>query len=238
MVAGGRGKGSCREQEKMVSRYVKALALTTAVFLVGIFIGFMMEGFVASDIGSQATSIGTSVQELELEMLYLQGVNKSESCPVMNDIIEKTNSAIYSLSNELTQYSDKNVLFEKENVLDVKKRYTLYLIKNWILQKRVKEECGLKAPIILYFYEREECNDCIIQGNILTLFNERLGDEVIIFPLDRGIDSPMLALLVNKYGIDQVPSLVIDDVVHKGLVSKDDLKAMVCPSIGEACSDL
>jgi len=208
--------------------YIKAFFLSLGIFLVGLFVGINIENFIRSDLIVRASDIESSIQEIELEMLYFQGLNASYSCDFLNEIVRKTNNNLDSLSDQLANYPESNILFGSSEAKRIKRKYSFLLIKDWLLQERIKAGCGTKAVSILYFYKTVNCGDCIIQGDILSGLKNSFKEKLMIFPLDVNVELSMIEILMSRFGITSTPSLVIDDEVHGKIVSKDELKNIIC----------
>lgn len=221
----------------MVNLYFKTFIVSFIIFILGIFIGLNIEKYVASDVTEQTKQIENSIQEMELEMLYFQNIEQAESCGFLNEVVRRTNINLDELSLQLSHYSEEKILFTRNEAKGLKRKYTFLLIKDWLLQEKIKKDCGTKTISILYFYDTEECDDCLIQGQVLSLFKEKLKEKLMIFPIDRNIETSMIGVLIKKFNINIVPSLVINGNVYVGIQSKDQLKKILCEKLDkETCS--
>jgi len=219
--------------------YTKAFFLTLGIFIIGLFIGMNVEKLIGSDLLKRSDDVERSIQEIELEMLYFQTLNASYSCDFLNEIVRETNNNLDDLSDRLSSYSEDNILFWKSDVEDQKKKYTYLLIKDWLLQERIKIDCGTKTVSVLYFYKRKECGDCIIQGNILSILKNSFREKLMVFPLDIDVKLSMIDILIKRFNITSTPSLVIEDNLYQRIVSKEELNDIVCdilPGNITACS--
>ena len=187
-----------------------------------------MEFYMTSDIFSQTNNIESSVQDLELQMLYFQNLNDTHSCDFLNEIIRNTNNQLDQLSEQISGYTEDRIIFSRMNVENLKKKYTSLLIKDWLLQNQVKTKCGTDTVSVLYFYKRKNCNDCIIQGNVLTSLKDEFRERLMVFPLDIDVGSPMIAILMRRYNITSTPSVIIEDGIYTRLLSRDELKDSIC----------
>lgn len=208
--------------------YVKAFFLSLGIFLVGLFIGMNIENFIRSDLIARASDIESSIQEIELEMLYFQGLNANYSCDFLNEIVRKTNNNLDSLSAQLVNYPESNVLFGGAEAKRIKSKYTFLLIKDWLLQERIKTNCGTKSVSVLYFYKTIDCDDCIVQGDVLSSLKSSFKEKLMIFPLDIRVQLSMMEILMRRYNITSTPSLVMEEKVYRGIVSKDGIKNIIC----------
>lgn len=211
--------------------YLKAFIISFVIFSIGLLTGLYIEQFFLDDFSSQVSDMESLVRDIELEMLYFQDSGQNRSCTFLNEIVSKTNSNLDEMSNEITSYSESNILFTKSKIKSLKQMYTYLLIKDWLLQERIESECGSERLSILYFYSVEDCDTCILQGNILTLLKESFGESVMVFPLDINTEVGMVDILRKSYNVEETPSIVIGDKLYGGITQKHILKELICERI-------
>lgn len=214
--------------------YVKTFIISVAIFLVGLMVGLSIENFFVSDLSARAKSIENSVREIELEMLYFQELPDSESCKFLNEIVRETNNNLDTLAGELTQYSEDNVLFMGSEIKNIKNLYTSLLIKDWLLQEKIKKSCGTNTVSVLYFYSTGGCDDCVTQGNILTLLKGTFKEKLMVFPIDVQVDLSMIDILRDRFDAESTPSIVINGETYKEIIGKNELMDMICERIPDA----
>jgi len=217
--------------KRTLNVYLMSLVITVIVFFLGLFMGLSIERFMLSNLAQKTSSIESSIQEIELELLYFQGLETAESCTFLKEVVRKTNNKLDIFANQLGSYSNKNILFTKEEVANMKTKYTSLLIKDWLLQEKIKTECNASVVSVLYFYSTERCDNCIVQGDILTLLKETFRDKLMVFPLDVDIDSDMVKILMERFEVESTPTLVISDTKYEGVITKDILKTIVCAEL-------
>jgi len=209
--------------------YAKALIISLVVFLGGIAVGFGIENFLASDITAKITDIETSIQETEIEMLYFQTLSNTTSCNFLNSVLVRTNNNLDKLAEQLISYSESNLIFTRSDIKTLKERYTLLLMKSWILQETIKKNCDSKVFIILYFYSTKDCDDCVVQGNVLSTIKDIFKSDVMIYPFDVNVDVSMVRIIMDKYNITTTPSIVAENNVYSNnIISMNDFKKMIC----------
>lgn len=208
--------------------YAKAFFISVGIFFSGLLIGLYLERSTTISLSSKTSNIESTVQEIELEILYFQGLNESSSCNFLNEIIRKTNNNLDDLADQLSRYSEKDIILTRDDLESLKKRYSFLLIKDWLLQERIKSDCGSRSASILYFYDREGCIDCIVQGNILTSLKNSFKEKVMIFPLDIRVQLSMIDILRERFNVTKTPSLVIENKLYEGIVSKEIIKQNIC----------
>lgn len=218
----------------VASIYVKAFFISLAIFILGLFTGVNMEQFMTSSLITETKDIETSVQELELEILYFQNLNEPYSCDFLNEIVRTTNNKLDELAGQISSYSEDRILLTKVDVENLKKMYTSLLIKDWLLQERIKKTCGTDVVTVLYFYNRKGCQDCLVQGNILSSLKDSFKEKLMVFPLDVDLNSYMVNILMKRFNITSTPSVVIEDTVYRRIASKSELSSIICSILNEA----
>lgn len=110
---------------------------------------------------------------------------------------------------------------DDEDVLSLKRYYTLLQVKDFLLAKEVSNQCDIDIQSVLFFYKKD-CLECLKQGAILT----RLKTEypwLRIYSFDIGLESSLLSTFGALYDIDTAPTLVINEEAFSGLKNKEEV---------------
>lgn len=148
------------------------------------------------------------------------------------------------LSPELSILGDKlshteNERGEKdEDVIYLKKYYSLLQVKDYLLSKKLAEKCGaLKKPVfIIYFYSNKgDCDDCTKEGYVLTRLKEKYP-ELRVYSFDYDLDLSVIDSLKAIFRIKAapLPALVIEDKTYTGFKSVEELEALLPDTLKEA----
>lgn len=119
-------------------------------------------------------------------------------------------------------WSEENV-GKTEEVLSLKKYYSLLQIKDYLLMKKMLERCKVKSAFILYFYTTaENCSECKKQSLVLSSLKENYP-ELRIYSFDYSLDISPLKSMLDIYKIEdtKLPALVLDDEVMTGFQDKE-----------------
>ncbi len=214
------------------SVFVKTFIMTLGVFVIGFFLGSSLERSLTADLSAKIGAIENSIQDIELEALYLL-TSSNSSCVFLDDVVRRTNNNLDEISTQLSSYDEKNIVFTNVDLVNIKSRYTSLLIKDWLLQNSIREKCGTNSISVLYFYKREGCPECIVQGNILTVLKGHFREKVMIFPLDHDLGVSSVGLLENNYNITKFPSVVVNEKVYTGTVGFEGLRESVCVVVSD-----
>jgi len=138
------------------------------------------------------------------------------------------------LSGELEELGKKlewgqDNLGVTDEVLYLKKYYSLLQIKDYILTKKISERCKTKSAFILYFYTTaENCSECEKQGLVLSVLRDKYP-ELRVYSFDYSIDLSVVKALLQIYKIEdtKLPALVIDEDVLTGFYDINKLESRV-----------
>lgn len=215
-------------------KYIIAGVLTLLIFGLGLTMGIILE----EERYNWAEEIN-SIQDVEYLSLQLQYAflttlpDSSEngsinSCAALTTSLKESVNDLSDSLAKIVEYEEANTLPDEEFIL-LKRRYTLDNIRYWLLAQKATENCQMDFVTILYFYD-ENCNDCPSQGTVLSYYKAILDTELLVFPIDEGLSSeePLVEILFSLYDIEVNPSLVINDEVYEGFISKDELKILLC----------
>lgn len=142
-----------------------------------------------------------------------------------------------ALSGELGELGRKlewgqENLGNTEEVLYLKKYYSLLQIKDFLLMKKVSERCKVKSAFILYFYTTaENCSECERQGLVLSTLRDKYPD-LRVYSFDYSTDLSAVKSMLQIYKIEdtKLPALVLDDEVLTGFHPIDELEASILES--------
>jgi hypothetical protein len=146
------------------------------------------------------------------------------SCQDLNNSV--LTEEISSLASKIS-YSEQNV-GAKEEILMLKKQYTILQVKDFLLSKRIGERCNKPPVSILYFYgNRDNCNDCVKQGYVLDALHEKYP-ELRIYSFDYNLDLSTIRALKTIYKInDTLPALVIGEKTLSGFKTVEEITALL-----------
>lgn len=132
--------------------------------------------------------------------------------------------------NDLTDrlsYTEERLGSENEEVLKLKRQYTLLQIKDYLLMKRLAKECkNFKPVFVLYFYSNAgDCKDCSEAGYALSYLRATYP-RLRVYSFDYNLDLGALKTLNAVLGIKPpLPAYVVNGKNVSGLASLNDLKA-------------
>lgn len=224
------------------SRYFIALGITLLIFIPGLLLGMVFDNARISALQAQSEIQELNFKSLQLNYLYISELkNTTQSCIPLKVSLEKS---IKELSKSLEKIEEYKVgaKIDGANFDLLSRRYLLDNLNYWLLSKKTKELCNLDTVNILYFFD-DNCDICPNQGIVLTYFKKKLGDKLLVFPINLGLseDETMISVLKGTYNVTTVPSLIIDDELYSGILNTEDLQIVLCEKYNmanESCANL
>ncbi|MDP4020622.1 MAG: hypothetical protein Q8P58_01070, partial [Candidatus Adlerbacteria bacterium] len=119
------------------------------------------------------------------------------------------------LSNlaERLSYTENSLGDKNEQVIQLKKQYSLLQIKDYLLMQEISRKCGSKPVFVLYFYSNEgDCTDCSRAGEVLTyLRGEYPGLRVYSFDYHLELGALETLIALRKVQADELPAFIINN---------------------------
>jgi hypothetical protein len=143
------------------------------------------------------------------------------------DVVSSTESIaeIADLGNRLA-YTEAQLGSGNEQVIRLKKRYTLLEIRAYLATKELALTCGMKPVTVLYFYSNSgDCPDCDKAGYALSYLHDAYP-TFRVYSFDYHLGLGALETLIDIEGVEaRLPAFVIDGKVSYGFVSLADFEA-------------
>jgi hypothetical protein len=202
-------------------KYIIAFFITSAVFLSAIGLSNYFNNKKLNQLKNIQDTIAVGLLSSEVQYSLIQ----EESCA------NTTESALSPDLNSLTQkieYGERSNIGNTEELLNLKKNYSLLEIKDYLLMKRIAERCNMKSVFVLYFYKTVDCTDCEKQGYALTALREKYPG-LRVYSFDYGLNLSAIETLIRIYKIKdtELPALVSGGKVYTGFQSVEDMEKLI-----------
>ena len=202
--------------------YGIAFLITALIFATALYASNYFNDQRIADIRVVQDTISTDILSLETQFDLLQ----EHSCA---DIAENTTlpSELTSLGNQLS-YMESQGSGDQDEVVRLKRLYSLLEIKDYLLMKQIAAKCGLKPVFILYFYSNKgDCADCEKQGYVLTSLAQT-SPQLRIYSFDYNLDVSALKTLISIDDVENnMPALVINGKAQYGFQSIDNIQKIL-----------
>lgn len=218
------------------NRYVAAIVITLVIFVLGFILGAATSERKILEIEQLSRQQEADFSSLQFQFSYLENVPKEQSCVVLSRTLESNLKTLGPSLKKIEGYEASGDVKNPDYVL-LKRKYTIANLRYWLLAEKSKQLCGTDEVSMLYFYERG-CKQCNDEGYILEQLKQRLGDNLLIFPIDASVEEPVIDILRAQYKIYGFPSLVIDGKTYPNYMSMQQILTEICPkysSDNEAC---
>jgi len=211
-------------------KYFLAAILTFLVFSLGLSLGFILDIMRVNWAEQLNNEREADYNSLQFQYLYLSTLEEvNESCLVLNTALRKS---IEDLVESLNQFLDfqKQTRLNKREYEIAGRKYLLDNLRYWLFAKQSKETCKMNIVNVLYFYSTKECTECPKVGTLLTYFKKKLGDNLLIFPIDVDLaqNDVVIDILESRYNVEFYPTLIIEDEKHEGVIPKEELGNLIC----------
>lgn len=190
-------------------KYVIVLFITTTIFATGLWLSNYFNNKKIDQLKTIEDKISLDLMSSETQFSLLQELScKDVSTTVLS-------SELNSLAEKIS-YSESNMGSDDDNVISLKKYYSLLEIKDYLLMKKITERCGQKSIFVLYFYKNEKCDDCTKQGYVLTSLREKYPN-LRVYSFDYNLDLSAIRAMTSIYKVpDNLPAIVINGKVYSG----------------------
>lgn len=114
---------------------------------------------------------------------------------------------------------------DNPQVIQLKKRYSLLEIRDYLITKQLAEACGTKPVTVLYFYSNDsDCGDCDKAGYALSYLHDTYP-SLRVYSFDYNLDLGALKTLITLTKVtDALPAFVINGKPYYGFISLEDLE--------------
>ncbi len=151
----------------------------------------------------EKTSCLHSVSNLEVE----QGLSRE-----LNDLARRL------------KFMESQLGEDDEDVLFIKKYYSLLQVKDFLLMEELTKRCGENLFTILYFHQGD-CDACQKQSLVLDELVEEYP-ETRVYWFDKDVNTPAVQTMLSIFGIKQGPTMVINDQTFEGFYTFEEIQAI------------
>ncbi len=206
------------------TKYILTFLITAIIFGVMLYINNFLDQAKISDVKGVQDQIAMDLLSSETQFDLLKEAScKSVAGP------STLSQEINSLATKLSYLEANDQGEPSDELIYLKKYYSLLEIKDYLLSKRLTEKCGSKPISILYFYgKKSDCAECKKMGDVLTYLREQYP-EMRIYSFDANIDLSALQTMKSIYKISDtaLPAIVYNDDTYVGFKTIDEMKNLI-----------
>ncbi len=204
-------------------RYFIAFFITVAIFGTAFYIAARIDDQRVADIRAAEDSVSVDIlsSETQYELLNNLDCKTISANPILS-------SELNSLASRLSVAED-NLGATNAEVIQLKERYSLLEIKDYLLMEQVSKKCDLKPVYILYFYSNTgNCPDCAHEGDVLTYLRQQYPG-LRVYSFDYNLNLSALRTLISLQNLQgQLPALIINsrEPIY-GFKSLDQMQTLI-----------
>lgn len=213
-------------------KYVLAGLITLLVFSLGMSLGIIIDNARLKTLQYQTEKQEIDFESLQFQYLYLTSLEEEgESCSALQATLDKSVAELGKTLDTFVSYKMDSKINKKSYML-IGRKYLLDNLQYWFFARKSKQRCNSDVVSILYFYSSERCPACSDQGVLLTYFKKLYGEQLLVFPIDVDFEEeePLIGVMKSRYGINDYPALVIENLKYPGIRYKEELAGLICSS--------
>jgi len=199
----------------------EALIVTIVIFLIGIFLGMLIETGNSNKISNLYARSEISLADGTATLQLFEDYNLSCETIIQSNIAFA--NKVYDEAKLLEEYDASGKLSDSIKLLH--KKYDLLRTMLWINNQNFIKICdNYNLVVYLYEYETEDTNKKATQKvfSKILLDIKMENENMILIPIAADQEIISLNLLIEEYDIKQFPAVVINN--EKILYNLDDLR--------------
>ncbi len=216
-------------------RYLFAFIITAAIFLLGFFLGFVMDVNRINYFQQLNEEQKLNLRSLQLQYELVKSSSVNNPCAAFRFMFDTFIVELEKNRERLETYTQQAKI--KKGEFEVLQReYVLSQINFWYISKNLKESCSGESDFvtIIYFYsDKKVCPSCDDQANVLNYYKTKLKENLLIFAIDERLEAaePVVTLLKQSYNVTSYPTLIINGKdVYPALLDKERMGRILCSS--------
>lgn len=209
-------------------RYIAAFVITLLIFTLGFLAGIVLDGQRAEYLGEQAEQQQVEYSSVQLQYQLIQEIRNDGDCSAIRTTFNQNIKNLENTRLRLEGFQEDSATNEQEYEV-LAREYTHAQIRYYLLAQSIQDLCGAEISNILYFYE-PECSECDNQAFVLTYLKRVIGDKLLVFSFNRELaeQEPTIQLLMNRYQIQEFPSIVVNGELYEGYQPRQTVLENLC----------
>lgn len=203
------------------SKYIVVFLITLGIFLSILYVSGTLTNKKLEELQTIQDNISIDLLSAETQYSLLGELDCSQ---ISNSVLSQE---LNDLSRKL-EYGQES-FGKEEELLRLKKLYSLLEIKDYLLMKEITKRCGQDSVFVLYFYTTSEtCTNCVKQGHVLTALREKYP-ALRVYSFDYGLNLSAIQTLINIYKIEdtKLPAIISDRKVYTGYKSVEEIEELI-----------
>ncbi len=188
---------------------IASILIATIIFVAGLFSGWAFDRYRSNILFEETRVNELNTESFVTEQLFLEHFEE-ESCDILSGRVPEMQENLREVGAKLAKL-DRSKSFDINDFNYLKRKYFIQEVQFLSIIMDLNKNCESNYDIILYFYDPYQAKS-ISQGQILDAVSADRNYELIVLSFDGTYyDEPLLNLLVRKYHISELPTLVINN---------------------------
>ncbi len=206
------------------------MSLVTRNALIALGITVIIIGTVVYAVGylnrARLAEVNAIEDQLSIDTLSLDtqfSLLEAAPCSTASEGTDLT-STLNDLGERLA-YTENQLGKNDEQVVRLKKQYTLLEIRDYLVTKELAKACGTKPVTALYFYSNEgDCSECDRAGYALSYLRQNYP-AIRVYSFDYNLDLGALKTLISISKVKrEFPAFIVQGQTSYGFTSLEDLE--------------
>jgi hypothetical protein len=188
----------------------EALIVTIVVFLVGLFLGMLIETSNSNKISNLFLQSEISLSDASATSRLIE--NENLDCELIKESNIKVANRIYEEAKLLELYEDSGKLTDSMKLLH--KKYDLLRALLWVSNQKSLDRCeNYNLIVYLYDYNTEDTGKKAVQNvwSKILLDVKTQSYDILLLPIAANQNLTTIEYLMGEYEIEQLPALVINN---------------------------
>ena len=203
-------------------RYIIVFFITLVIFALAFFMSSIFSNNKISQLREIQEQIAIDILSTETRYALLEQTSCAHSVTSLEEE-QGLSRELNDLARRL-KFMESQLGSEDEDVLFVKKYYSLLQVKDYLLMEEIKNRCGENLFTILYFHEGD-CEECQKQSLVLDELVSQYP-ETRVYWFDKEVNTPAVQTMLSIFGIKQGPTLVINDRTYEGFLTFEQIQSI------------
>lgn len=200
----------------------KAMAFTFGILFFALLFAILLINWQKTDLDKGMIEVSNKVQEMKLfNALSDTLLFDSNSCKLMENQMKGFAGEVYKLGKLVLAYYETNQ--GSQESIDLQKQHVYLNLELWLKLEKYNKICENKRNYILYFYPYN-CSECAPLAGEINELREVYGDALWVFSIPGQINSKTVDILQHYYGVDYLPSVVVNGTTLKGSESFKEIE--------------
>lgn len=217
------------------TRIFIAFVITLLIFTLGLTLGLLLDTQRIQWSERESKQQKADYESLQWQYLFLTSTeDKEETCLLLKAAFDKSVTDLGESLDRVQSYRKQSQINDEDYIL-IERAYIIDNLKYWILARQYKQECGGEYTIVLYFFSEKNCPICPDQGVILTHYKKIYEEKLLVFPINIDLEKQesSVNILINRYNITELPSIVVGNKKYPGVVGMDSLSTIICDNFND-----